>query len=108
MDTKLFVKIEIVMAGVLRSILSKLQSHLDHANLESITVEIFKPKAKLFLTRTWYRPPGTSISLDLFNENKEVITIEISTVIGTISQNVRFHLRQKESLILLKHLNTNN
>ena len=62
----------------------KLRPDLDHANLESITIEIFKPKAKSFLINTWYRPPGTS--LDLFSdyeecitkmdyENKEVITI---------------------------------
>ena len=37
----------------------KLRPDLDHANLESITIEIFKPKAKLFLINTWYRPPGT-------------------------------------------------
>ena len=83
----------------------KLRPDLDHANLESITIEIFKPKAKSFLINTWYRPPGTSptsypgsgshygdpgyevgTSLDLFSdykecirkmdyENKEVITI---------------------------------
>ena len=62
----------------------KLRQDLDHANLESITVEIFKPKTKSFLINTWYRPPGST--LDLFmdyeeciaktdNENKEVITI---------------------------------
>ena len=28
-------------------------------NLETITVEISKPKSKPFLINTWYRPPGT-------------------------------------------------
>ena len=32
-------------------------------NLETITVEICKPKAKPFLINTWYRPPNTSLEL---------------------------------------------
>ena len=53
-------------------------------DLETITIEVCKPKAKPFLINTWYRPPGSS--LELFNgyeqciqkmnlENKEIILI---------------------------------
>lgn len=38
------------------------------ASLETVTVEIFKPKAKSFLINTWYRPPNTPI--DLFEDDE--------------------------------------
>ena len=40
-------------------------------NLETITVEICKPKAKPFLINTWYRQPNTS--LELFNSYEELV-----------------------------------
>ena len=40
-------------------------------NLETITDEICKPKAKPFLLNTWYRPPNTS--LELFNSYEELV-----------------------------------
>lgn len=66
------------------SINYKVRDELMQDNLETITVEICKPKSKPFLINCWYRPPDTT--LELFNmyeelikkmdsENKEVILI---------------------------------
>ena len=53
-------------------------------NLETITVEITKPKAKPFLLNTWYRPPDTPedaftdyeiLIQKMDHENKEIICI---------------------------------
>ncbi len=40
-------------------------------NLETITVEIQKPKAKPFLINTWYRPPDSS--LELFDSYEDIV-----------------------------------
>ena len=48
------------------SINYKIRNDLAIASLETVTVEIFKPKAKSFLINTWYRPPNTPI--DLFED----------------------------------------
>ena len=96
----------------------KLRPDLDHANLESITIEIFKPKAKSFLINTWYRPPGTS--LDLFSdyeecirkmdyENKEVITIgDFNCDWNNLAERTISPQTKRIVVILLKHFNTNN
>ena len=53
-------------------------------NLETITVEITKPKAKPFHLNRWYRPPDTSVDVftdyeilmqKMDHENKEIICI---------------------------------
>ena len=53
-------------------------------NLEKITFEITKSKAKSFLLNTWYRPPVTSVDVftdyeilmqKMDHENKEIICI---------------------------------
>ena len=36
---------------------------LEFANLENLSVEIFKPRAKPFVVSTWYRPPNSSSEL---------------------------------------------
>ena len=41
-------------------------------NLETITIEISKPKSKPFLINCWYRPPDTP--LELFNNYEDLIT----------------------------------
>ena len=52
--------------------------------LETITVEITKPKAKPFLLSTWYRPPNMPVNIfidyeliiqKMDHENKEIICI---------------------------------
>ena len=62
----------------------KIRSDLNDDNLETITLEVTKPKSKPFLINAWYRPPNTaSASLSIYeeliarldNENKEVILI---------------------------------
>ena len=37
------------------------QDLLSHEDLEILTVEIKKPKSKLFLVTTWYRPPDSKV-----------------------------------------------
>ena len=49
----------------------KLWFELMTDDLETITVETCKPKAKLFLINTWYRPPNTSV--ELFNSYEELV-----------------------------------
>jgi hypothetical protein len=41
-------------------------------NLETITLEISKPKAKPFLINSWYKPPNTT--LEIFNAFEDLIT----------------------------------
>jgi hypothetical protein len=41
-------------------------------NLETITIEISKPKSKPFLINCWYRPPDTP--RELFNNYEDLIT----------------------------------
>ena len=48
------------------SINYKIRNDLGIASLETVTVEIFRPKAKSFLIYTWYSPPNTPI--DLFDD----------------------------------------
>ena len=52
-------------------------------NLETITFEITKPKAKPFLLNTWYRPPDMPVDVftdyeilmqKMDHENKEIIS----------------------------------
>ena len=53
-------------------------------NLETITVELTKPKAKSFVLDTWYRPTNKSVNMfidheliiqKMDHENKEIIWI---------------------------------
>ena len=62
----------------------KIGSDIMPDNLETITVEITKPKAKPFLLNTWYRPPDMPVDVftdyeilvqKMDNENKEIICI---------------------------------
>ena len=48
------------VAIYVRSMINYKERHdLEDDNLETITVEISKPKSKPFFINTWYRPPGT-------------------------------------------------
>ena len=40
-------------------------------NLETITIEVSKPKSKSFLINTWYQPPDSC--LELFNDYEECV-----------------------------------
>ena len=62
----------------------KIRSDIMPENLETITVEITKPKAKPFLLSTWYRPPNMPVNIfidyeliiqKMDHENKEIICI---------------------------------
>ena len=62
----------------------KIRSDIMPDNLETITVEITKPKAKPFLLNTWYRPPDMPVDVftdyeilmqKMDHENKEIICI---------------------------------
>ena len=62
----------------------KIRSDIMSENLETITVEITKPKAKPFLLSTWYRPPNMPVNVfidyqlivqEMDHENKEIICI---------------------------------
>ena len=43
------------------SINFEVRQHLNNNEIESLTIEILKPKMKPFLITTWYRPPNSSI-----------------------------------------------
>ena len=48
------------VAIYIRSVINYQERHdLEDEHLESITVEISKPKSKPFLINAWYRPPDT-------------------------------------------------
>ena len=49
-----------------------IRDDLFEENLETITIEISKPKSKPFLINYWYRPPDTP--LELFNNYEDLIT----------------------------------
>ena len=62
----------------------KIRSHIMPDNLETIAVEITKPKAKPFLLDTWYRPPDMPVDVftdyeipmqKMDHENREIICI---------------------------------
>ena len=61
-----------------------IRDDLTDDNLETITLEISKPKAKPFLINSWYKPPNTTLEIfkafeDLItrmhSENKEIILL---------------------------------
>ena len=61
-----------------------IRDDLTDENLETITLEITKPKSKPFLINSWYRPPNSSqeclnvyeeLITRMDSENKEVIFI---------------------------------
>ncbi len=94
-----------------------IRDDLTDDNLETITLEISKPKAKPFLINSWYKPPNTT--LETFNafedlitrmdsENKEIIYLEITTAIGLAWMNSAIMLRQTSLLELHRHFNFNN
>ena len=49
-----------------------IRDDLTDDNLETITLEISKPKAKPFLINSWYKPPNTT--LEIFNAFEDLIT----------------------------------
>ena len=49
-----------------------IRDDLTDDNLETITLEISKPKAKPFLISSWYKPPNTT--LEIFNAFEDLIT----------------------------------
>ena len=49
-----------------------IRDDLTDDNLETITLEISKPKAKPFLINSWYKPPNTT--LETFNAFEDLIT----------------------------------
>ena len=60
------------VAIYVRSIIDyKIRYDLMIDNLETITVEIQKPKAKPFLINTWYRPPNSS--LEVFDSYEDIV-----------------------------------
>ena len=67
------------------------RTELDTDYLETITVEISKPRSKPFIVNCMYRPPNSTVELfsayeklieKLDSENKEIILIGISIAIG--------------------------
>ena len=55
-----------VVAMFIRNTINyKIRSDIMPENLETITVEITKPKAKPFLLSTWYRPPNMPVNIYL-------------------------------------------
>ena len=73
------------VAIYIRSVINYQERHdLEDEHLEAITVEISKPKSKLFLINAWYRPPDTPFEKfanfedclkKMDAENKEIILI---------------------------------
>ena len=58
------------VAIYIRSVINYKERHdLQDDNLETITVEISKPKSKPFLINTWYRPPGAPSAVLLILKN---------------------------------------
>ena len=73
-----------VNQAIRNSINYKIRNDLQPEDLETITIEICKPKAKSFLINTWYRPPGSTLELfkcyeqciqEMDSENKEIILV---------------------------------
>jgi hypothetical protein len=92
-----------------------IRDDLTDDNLETITLEISKPKAKPCLINSWYKPPNTT--LEIFNAFEDLITrmdsrksfyLEITTAIGLAWIVTALTLRQTSVLELLRHFNFNN
>ena len=60
------------------------RNDLVHESLEQICVEINKPRSKLFLVSSWYRPPNSKIEIfNLFEEFLKLVDIEDKELITT-------------------------
>jgi exonuclease III len=94
-----------------------IRDNLTDDNLETITLEISKPKAKPFLINSWYKPSNTT--LEIFNafedlitrmdsENKEIILLGDYNSVGLAWIVTALTLRQTSLLELHIYFNFNN